>query len=82
MLILCVVLCVCSVCVLCVCCVRIYVYVIGGTDEYGTATENKAQEEGVTPQQICDKYFAIHSRNNKLTLHHHMTHIISIICLN
>ncbi|BES94329.1 synthetase [Nesidiocoris tenuis] len=31
-----------------------------GTDEYGTATENKALEEGLTPQQICDKYFAIH----------------------
>uniref|UniRef100_A0A7N6BY45 Methionine--tRNA ligase, cytoplasmic n=1 Tax=Anabas testudineus TaxID=64144 RepID=A0A7N6BY45_ANATE len=32
-----------------------------GTDEYGTATENKAREEGLTPQQICDKYHAIHS---------------------
>jgi methionyl-tRNA synthetase len=31
-----------------------------GTDEYGTATETKALEEGLTPQQICDKYFAIH----------------------
>ena len=31
-----------------------------GTDEYGTATENKAREEGITPQQICDKYFEIH----------------------
>ncbi|OWR49585.1 hypothetical protein KGM_210187 [Danaus plexippus plexippus] len=31
-----------------------------GTDEYGTATETKALEEGVTPRQICDKYFAIH----------------------
>uniref|UniRef100_A0A8C2Z3Y0 Methionine--tRNA ligase, cytoplasmic n=1 Tax=Cyclopterus lumpus TaxID=8103 RepID=A0A8C2Z3Y0_CYCLU len=32
-----------------------------GTDEYGTATENKAREEGLTPQQICDKYHVIHS---------------------
>ncbi|XP_050781362.1 methionine--tRNA ligase, cytoplasmic isoform X1 [Gopherus flavomarginatus] len=31
-----------------------------GTDEYGTATETKALEEGLTPQQICDKYNAIH----------------------
>ncbi|XP_066468586.1 methionine--tRNA ligase, cytoplasmic isoform X2 [Tiliqua scincoides] len=33
-----------------------------GTDEYGTATETKAMEEGLTPQQICDKYYAIHSQ--------------------
>jgi methionyl-tRNA synthetase len=33
---------------------------IGGTDEYGTATEIKALEEGVTPKEICDKYYAIH----------------------
>uniref|UniRef100_A0A8C5APP0 Methionine--tRNA ligase, cytoplasmic n=1 Tax=Gadus morhua TaxID=8049 RepID=A0A8C5APP0_GADMO len=32
-----------------------------GTDEYGTATENKAREEGLTPQQICDKYHAVHA---------------------
>ncbi|MBT4364713.1 MAG: methionine--tRNA ligase [Desulfobacteraceae bacterium] len=31
-----------------------------GTDEYGTATETKAREEKLTPQQICDKYHAIH----------------------
>jgi len=31
-----------------------------GTDEHGTATEQKAHEEGVTPQEICDKYFEIH----------------------
>ncbi|KAL4436391.1 hypothetical protein ABPG77_009953 [Micractinium sp. CCAP 211/92] len=31
-----------------------------GTDEYGTATETKALEEGLTCQQICDKYHAIH----------------------
>ena len=33
---------------------------ICGTDEYGTATETKALEEGLTCQQICDKYHAIH----------------------
>ena len=33
---------------------------ICGTDEYGTATETKALEEGVTPQEICTKYFAVH----------------------
>lgn len=31
-----------------------------GTDEYGTATEHKAREEGITPQEVCDKYHAIH----------------------
>eukprot|EP00898_Chlorokybus_atmophyticus_P008028 jgi/Chlat1/8226/Chrsp77S07668 len=36
------------------------VYVCG-TDEYGTATETKAMEEGLTPRQICDKYNAIHA---------------------
>ncbi len=33
-----------------------------GTDEYGTATETKALTEGCTPQQICDKYHAIHKQ--------------------
>ena len=33
---------------------------ICGTDEYGTATETKAIQEGLTPQQICDKYNKIH----------------------
>ncbi|XP_052742830.1 methionine--tRNA ligase, cytoplasmic [Bicyclus anynana] len=33
---------------------------VSGTDEYGTATETKALEEGITPREICDKYFAIH----------------------
>ncbi|XP_035380631.1 methionine--tRNA ligase, cytoplasmic isoform X1 [Electrophorus electricus] len=32
-----------------------------GTDEYGTATENKAREEGLTPREICDKYHTVHS---------------------
>jgi methionyl-tRNA synthetase len=31
-----------------------------GTDEYGTATETKAISEGLTPQQICDKYHVLH----------------------
>lgn len=31
-----------------------------GTDEYGTATETKAIEEGVTPQELCDKYYKLH----------------------
>lgn len=35
---------------------------ICGTDEYGTATETKALEEKVTPQQLCDKYHAIHKQ--------------------
>lgn len=34
---------------------------ICGTDEYGTATETKAVQEGLTPQQICDKYHALHA---------------------
>ncbi|GMT24200.1 hypothetical protein PFISCL1PPCAC_15497, partial [Pristionchus fissidentatus] len=33
---------------------------ICGTDEYGTATETKAIQEGLSPQEICDKYHAIH----------------------
>ena len=35
---------------------------ICGTDEYGTSTETKAIEEGLTPSQICDKYNALHSQ--------------------
>lgn len=33
-----------------------------GNDEYGTATETKAQEEGVSPREICDKYHVIHKK--------------------
>jgi methionyl-tRNA synthetase len=33
---------------------------ICGTDEYGTATETKALEEGVTPQELCDRFHVIH----------------------
>jgi len=35
---------------------------ICATDEYGTATENKAREEGITPKEICDKYHALHKQ--------------------
>ncbi|KAL1993287.1 hypothetical protein VTN49DRAFT_3236 [Thermomyces lanuginosus] len=33
---------------------------ICGSDEYGTATETKALEEGLTPEELCAKYHAIH----------------------
>ena len=33
---------------------------ICGTDEYGTATETKAIEEGITPQELCEKYYKVH----------------------
>ncbi|KNC80969.1 hypothetical protein SARC_06684 [Sphaeroforma arctica JP610] len=32
-----------------------------GTDEYGTTTETKALSEGLTPQEICDKYHKLHA---------------------
>ncbi|MDR1286690.1 MAG: methionine--tRNA ligase, partial [Treponema sp.] len=32
-----------------------------GTDEYGTATETRADEEGISPRELCDRYFAIHA---------------------
>jgi methionyl-tRNA synthetase len=31
-----------------------------GTDEYGTATETRALEEGITPRELCDRYYAVH----------------------
>jgi methionyl-tRNA synthetase len=31
-----------------------------GTDEYGTATETKALEEGVSPRELCDRFHALH----------------------
>jgi len=31
-----------------------------GTDEYGTATETRALQEGITPKELCDRFFAIH----------------------
>ncbi|MFW6228451.1 MAG: methionine--tRNA ligase [Alkalispirochaeta sp.] len=36
-------------------------FYVCGTDEYGTATETRAREEGVTPQELCDRYHAIHT---------------------
>ncbi|KAI9149495.1 Methionine--tRNA ligase, cytoplasmic [Paramyrothecium foliicola] len=33
---------------------------ICGSDQYGTATETKALEEGVDPQTLCNKYHALH----------------------
>lgn len=33
---------------------------ICGTDQYGTATETKALEEGVDPATLCAKYHALH----------------------
>lgn len=32
-----------------------------GSDEYGTATEMAARKEGLTPREICDKYWKIHN---------------------
>jgi methionyl-tRNA synthetase len=32
-----------------------------GTDEYGTATETRASIEGITPRELCDRYYAIHN---------------------
>jgi len=43
---------------------RLYGYetlYVCGTDEYGTATENKAAEEGISPKELCDRYYAIHA---------------------
>ena len=37
-----------------------------GTDEYGTATETKALEEGVSPRELCDKYAKIHAGQSTL----------------
>ncbi|WP_041611144.1 methionine--tRNA ligase [Treponema primitia] len=34
---------------------------ICGTDEYGTATETRAAEEGIGPQELCDRYYTIHA---------------------
>ncbi|KAF4464579.1 methionyl-tRNA synthetase [Fusarium albosuccineum] len=34
---------------------------VGGTDEYGTTTEARALVENCTPQELCDKYHAIHA---------------------
>lgn len=34
---------------------------ICGTDEYGTATETKALEEGISPKELCDKFNKLHA---------------------
>ncbi|MFW5801406.1 MAG: methionine--tRNA ligase, partial [Spirochaeta sp.] len=34
---------------------------ICGSDENGTATETRALEEGVSPQELCDRYHKIHT---------------------
>lgn len=39
---------------------NVNVIYVCGTDEYGTATETKAQQEKLTPREICDKYHAVH----------------------
>jgi methionyl-tRNA synthetase len=31
-----------------------------GTDEYGTATETKALEEGISPRALCDRFHVLH----------------------
>ncbi|MDR2521991.1 MAG: methionine--tRNA ligase [Spirochaetaceae bacterium] len=32
-----------------------------GTDEYGTATETRAAEEGIAPRELCDRFWAVHN---------------------
>jgi len=42
---------------------RLYGYetlYICGTDEYGTATETRAMEEGISPKELCDRYHKVH----------------------
>jgi methionyl-tRNA synthetase len=36
---------------------------ICGTDEHGTTTETVAMREGMTPQEVCNKYFKIHKES-------------------
>ncbi|KIY43947.1 methionyl-tRNA synthetase [Fistulina hepatica ATCC 64428] len=31
-----------------------------GTDEYGTATETQALKDGVTPKELCDRFYKLH----------------------
>lgn len=33
---------------------------ICGTDEYGTATETRAREEGISPKELCDRFYKVH----------------------
>ncbi|NWU18324.1 SYMC protein, partial [Cephalopterus ornatus] len=32
-----------------------------GTDEYGTATETRALQEGLSPRELCDRYHQVHA---------------------
>ncbi len=33
-----------------------------GTDENGTTTEKTAMEQGLTPKELCDKYYQVHKK--------------------
>ncbi|KAH6640104.1 tRNA synthetases class I (M)-domain-containing protein [Chaetomium tenue] len=35
---------------------------VGGTDEYGTSTETRAQKENCSPRELCDKFHAVHAQ--------------------
>lgn len=35
---------------------------VGGTDEYGTATETAAREKGISPRELCSKNFEEHKK--------------------
>ena len=35
---------------------------VGGTDEYGTATETAAREQGITPRELCNINFEEHKK--------------------
>ena len=35
-------------------------FYVCGTDEYGTASETRALQEGVSPRELCDHYHKIH----------------------
>ncbi len=37
-------------------------YFVGGTDENGAATEFAAYKEGISPKEVCDKYYEIHNK--------------------
>ena len=36
-------------------------FYVCGTDEYGTASETRALQEGVSPRELCDHYHKIHA---------------------
>ncbi|RLM52825.1 hypothetical protein C2845_PMPSC055419 [Panicum miliaceum] len=37
-----------------------------GTDEYGTATEARALQEGCSPREICDRFHALHREQTEI----------------